>query len=287
MPDWWLDMNDTLYILRAHAFGPMERLLAERLKATGVPVTVVVDERRGSADTAPFDKIVLDGARLTQMGFQGLPDNWAWFFGDLCYYLAVKDRPNFDRYCLVESDVFLPERAASPFVALLAAHPARAIAAELGPASERRRYSLDLARFGLDPGWGCIFPLTRLGREVVGTMRDLRAEQLRLHPRARLNDEAILAGAVQRGRHSWAQLEEVAAGHVGAATFATNPPHLFEALAADPDEDRLFHPVVTFETVMERLRTGDKAYSRWRLRKILRSAPRWMRVAIRHALADP
>ncbi|TCO74004.1 hypothetical protein [Rhodovulum euryhalinum] len=278
------EAGETLFLVRTQGFGPMARLLAERLAATGVPVVAVVDERGGTADTAPFDKIVLDEARLAGMGLAPLPANWGWLCGDLCYYLASQDRPGFARYALVESDVFLPEAGAAPLVTALAKHPAPAIAAQLGASDRRRRYSRGLARFGLDPAWGCIFPLSRVSDAVVAAMRAFRSEQLRTAPGERLNDEAILAGAVQRHGFSWARLEDVVPDQVPPLTFDTNPPHLLETVAADPAERRLFHPVVPFETVLGRVRSGEKAYSRHRLRRVLRTVSGPMHDALLAAL---
>lgn len=262
----------------------MARLLAERLAAVGATVAAVVDERKGIADTEPFDKITLSEEKLAKLGISGLPDDWGWFCGDLCYYVAANERPGFTRYALIESDVFLPEQSAASLVQALSADPSEAIAAQLGTSDQKRRYSQALERFGLDPSWGCIFPLSRVSGTVIEAMLRFRVEHLLEAPGERLNDEAILAGAVLRGGFSFASLEDVVPDLVSADTFHTNPPHLLEALAADASEKRLFHPVVPFELVMKRLRTGEKAYSRRRLRKVIQSAPIPMKKQIQKAL---
>ena len=69
-------------------------------------------------------------------------------------------------------------------------------------------------------------------------------------------------------------------------TFDTNPPHLFEAIVEILDEQRLFHPVVPFETVLSRIETGEKNYTRHRMRKVLRAAPKIMKLNIKQALEE-
>jgi FkbM family methyltransferase len=278
--------HDTLFLVRTQGFGTMARLLAERLAATGVPVAAVVDQRDGPVDTAPFDKIDLSERRLAELGFSGLPADWRWLCGDLCYALAADARPDFAAYALIESDVYLPEASAAKLVEALRLHPAEAIAARLGSRHGRRKYSKGLARLGLDPDWGCIFPLTRASATVVWEMGVLRKEQLATAPDARLNDEAILAGAVLRRGLPFERLEALVPELVAAECFDTNPPFLFEALRDNPEERRVFHPVVPFEMIMERLRTGEKSYSKRRLRHVLQSAPDPMAKAIRRVLRD-
>ena len=117
----------------------MARLLAERLAAVGATVAAVVDERKGIADTEPFDKITLSEEKLAKLGISGLPDDWGWFCGDLCYYVAANERPGFTRYALIESDVFLPEQSAASLVQALSADPSEAIAAQLGTSDQKRR----------------------------------------------------------------------------------------------------------------------------------------------------
>lgn len=280
------DGGDTLFMVRTQGFDAMARLLATRLAEAGVPVLAVVDERQVAADTAPFDKLAIDEAALAAIGIDGLPRDWGWLCGDLCYVLAAAHRPDYARYALIESDVFLPQAGVRPFLRALARCKANAVAAQMGPAPAPKRYSKPLAQLGLDPAWGCIFPVSRVDHDVVREMRALRLEQLARSPGARLNDEGVLAGAIQRRGFSHARLENVAPAQVQPACFDTNPPHLFEAVAADPDEVRLFHPVVPFETVLSRIQSGEKAYSRHRLRKVLKAAPRPMKRALKSALED-
>ncbi|WP_170563286.1 hypothetical protein [Ruegeria atlantica] len=255
----------------------MPRLLAKQLSDAGAQVAIVVDEREGSEDCAPYPKLSLEEKALAALGLTGLPENWGWLCGDMCYYVAAATMPGFSRYVLIESDVFLPALAVEPLIERLVAHPAQVMAAQLGLAAKPKRYSRGLQHFGIDPRWGCIFPLTSVQSEVIEAMRELRLAQLKRFPDAMLNDEGILAGVVAKHGFSYAALEDVVPAHVGAETFNTNPPHLFEALRDDGQERRVFHPVVEFHTVLSRLANGEKAYTRRRLRNVIRTAPEDMR----------
>ncbi|WP_300548303.1 FkbM family methyltransferase [Roseovarius sp.] len=276
--------NATLFVIRAQRFDALARILAERLNGAGEAVAVVVDERRGLSDCAPYRKISLGEAALADIGLTGLPDDWGWFCGDLCYYLAADRFPDFARYCLIESDVYLPINGVDPFVAAMNGHPSEAIAAQLGPTDRPREFFRDLTKLGLDPAWGCIFPVSRISANVLMAMKDLRRETLEKLPNARLNDEAMLAGAIQRGGFTFASLESVLPHQVDRSCFETNPPHLYEAIAANATEVRLFHPVVTFDTAMERIATGAKNYSLRRLRNVLDAAPDPMKQRLTEAV---
>lgn len=277
--------TNMIFLLRAQQFDPVAAMLAGTLTAAGAKVVVVADERSETVNTGTYPKLTLDEQKLEQLGLTTLPANWGWFCGDMCYYLAAAHFPECEAFCLIESDVFVPASVASNFVETLHTHPADAIAGQLSPAqTSPKRYAVELAHLGLDPSWGCIFPVTRLSSQMVKTMFALRAEALASG--LNLNDEAVLTGAVQRGSHSYAALEDVLPNHVQKEHFDTNPPHLYEALLEDKALSRLVHPAVMFEKIVERIRTGEKKYSRHRLRKVLRAAPKPMKKALKAALTE-
>lgn len=261
----------------------MARLLATRLASAGAEVAIVMDEQDGPADCTPFTKVLLCGEALGEQGLKSLPQRWRWMCGDMCYYLAAAALPGFARYVLIESDVFVPSAGVADLVRSMSSYPADAIAARLEKIGGRR-FSNTLYHFGVDPNWGCLFPLTAVSPNVIDEMKKLRAEQLRRFPDIKLNDEAVLAGAVNRGKLSYAKLEDVIPDQVPVETFSTNPPHLYEVVRDRVDEHRLFHPVIPFATILARLDSGEKAYNRRRLRNVLKTAPRPMRQELRRRL---
>lgn len=278
-------MGDTLYLLRSMGTDPVSLHLADVLEqASGQPVIFACDESRGAVDVGGHRKLSLTGDVLLGLGFAGFPDNWGWLWGDMCYQAAAARYPDYDHYCLMESDVFLPRAGAEDFLARLEDHPAQAIAGRLQRYDEPQKFSRGLTHLGLDPNWGCIFPVSRVSRDVVAAMGALRQRAIANCPAEKLNDEAMLAGAVQEGGFTHATLEDVAPGLVSPATYETNPPHLFDALIARAEEVRLHHPVVTLDMVLDRIVSGQKNYHRHRLRKILRAATPTQKAQILSAL---
>ena len=280
-------MTSTLILIRALAPDPVSVRLAETLEAAfGRRPVFVCDETRGPKDTGIYDKVSLTPDVLEKLGITYLPKNWGWFWGDMCYYAAQAAFPGFDRYLLVESDVYFSATAADDFMRLLAESDHDVLARRLGRAAEPQKYSRALAPLGLDPHWGCIFPATCVRAHVIPKMLDLRKEAMSHGVAAQLNDEAILAGTVARHDLAHAALETLAPTLFDPRGFDTNPPHLFEAVAADPKDPQAYHPVVSFEKVMARIADGEKNYTKHRLRKVLKAAPKPMRTAIRAALIE-
>ena len=106
---------------------------------------------------------------------------------------------------------------------------------------------------------------------LVRLRADLRRRARILSGRLALNDEAILAGAVAASERSPRDLRQLT--HLfDPAFFNTNPPHLFEACLDPAMPAAAIHPVVTLETVLARLASGEKTYSRHRLRRVLSEA---------------
>ncbi len=274
-------MTKTLFLIRALRFDPVAALLAQTLaKASGQKVVFVCDETRGSTDTGPYDKISLTPGRLKTLGLHDAPEDWGWFWGDVCYYAALARFAQYDYYCLIESDVFLSPNAAQVFVDRLGRQHEDALAVRLGPMGAAPKYSRALGALGLDPAWGCIFPVSRVHRSVIRTMLKLRKRAVLDAPNGRLNDEAVLVGAIQEGGYSYAALDQILPEVFKPKTFDTNPPHLYEPLVEGGDLGAAFHPVVRFETVMERLKNKYKNYGRHRLRNVLRTATPEMRAEI-------
>ena len=276
----------TLFVIRGQKFDTLARRLADQLSHAGQDVLLVIDERREVSDASTYDKISIDEPTLAAIGIIGLPKNWGWFCGDLCYYVAAAKRPDYARYCLLESDVYIGRDGLDTFINAVTQTHFDAVASELGPTTKRKVYSRDLAQLELDPAWGCIFPVTVVSHAVLSEMKSLRSEVLTDHPKARLNDEAILAGALQRGGFRYTSLEQLLPEQFVRNCFNTNPPHLYEGITTDGAEVRLFHPVATFDTVLHRIATGKKKYNKHRLRKILKAAPPTLKKALLTHLAQ-
>ena len=175
----------------------------------------------------------------------------------------------------------MAKSAAMALVDLFAKSPQQALAARLGKQAEIPRYSRGLHALGLSPHLGCIFPVSRVDAKVIPMMLDLRRRAIAMSPP---NDEAILAGAVVQGGFSAAALDKIAASMFGPGSFETNPPHLFEGVSQNPNDTQIYHPVVTSKEVLARLASGEKSYTRHRLRKVLRQAPAEILITLEAAL---
>ena len=274
--------DDTLFLIRCGQTSAVaQRLAASLAAATGRPPVFVCDERRGPVSTSGCPKITLSETLLDGLGLAHRPQNWGWFCGDFCYYAAAQAFPDHSHYCLVDSDVFMTVSAAIGLADLFATSPQQALAVRLGEQAEIPRYSRGLQPLGLPPNLGCIFPLSRVHGRVIPKMLELRRKALAGPPP---NDEAILAGAVVLGGFSAAALDKIAPSVFGPGNFETNPPHLYEGISTNPDDLRIYHPVVTADEVVARLASGEKSYTRHRLRKVLRQAPPDIAVKIGAAL---
>lgn len=274
--------DGTLFLIRCGQTSLVaQRLAANLAAATGRLPTFVCDERRGPVSTWDCPKITLTDTLLDDLGLVGRPENWGWFCGDFCYYAAAQAFPSYSQYCLLDSDVFMAADTAKTLIELLAGLTQYALAVRLGEQINVPRYSRGLSTVGLSPTLGCIFPLSCVHADVISKMLDLRRTTLAAPTP---NDEAILAGAVALGGFSAAALDQIAPALFGPGSFETNPPHLFEGISLNPDDPRVYHPVVTADEAVARINSGEKSYNRHRLRKVLRQAPPDIAIRIEAAL---
>lgn len=280
-----------LAIIRSHRFGAMEAALAGRLSQVfgAGQVILAVDESRGPVDCGGLAKVSLTPATLAGLGFAGLPADWGWRCGDLCYHAAAAARPPHARYWLFEADIWLPPVAEA--LCALSALPQEALAAGLGPKATAPKYSRLMTPLCGSDRWGCFFPVTRVSARLLGEMRRLRERSLAEiapHRPAFPNDEAILGGAVHATGVSHADLYAAAPRFFDPACFATNPPHLRDALDRGT-EGRVFHPAIPLSAILDEIaRNGPGAgrrYDAHRLRRVLKEAAPDEAARIRAALS--
>jgi hypothetical protein len=278
------DATDILPIVRTNNAQAQTRALIERLEAV-FPVSplVVFDDRQGKLDFGDYASLGVNEALFSDLGFKNLPKNWGWFCGDFWYYAAFDHAPGHRLYMLLDDDVYMSEAAMKLLRDKLKSFAGDAAASRLSDTySEPPKYSRALSDLGRASAVGCIFPLTVASPATLAAMRLLRQDALREN--AAINDEAVFASAAFTENLACAALETLLPEQFAPDAFNTNPPHLLEVLQSDPQGDKVWHPVVSFEKVLERIATGEKNYSRHRLRKILKTAPRHMKTAIKAAL---
>ncbi len=272
-----------VFAIRSLGIDPVADHLARQLeKLSGEPPIFVCDARNGAPNTGPYAHLAMTDDSLSELGLTDLPDDWGWLCGDMCYYTLAYACPKEDQFILIESDVYIPDTALTTLKSVVE-RPEQALATHLKRHDAPKKFSRGLEPMGFDPNWGCIFPVSIVQRSVIETMKSIRQRTLAEQPTARINDEAILAAAVQSTDASFADLAHIAPDLFAPDSFDTNPPHLFEAVQTE-DTAKIFHPVVTFDTVKARMLSGEKAYSKHRLRRILATAPKSMKKEIKTIL---
>ena len=279
-----MTVDATAFLIRTHENNRQVQELVDGLKRKVSPhVFVVCDESLGTVKFSGTNKISLSPAVISKWSFDRHPEDWGWFCGDYSYYAAAEALPDFEYYCLIESDVHLSETGLAAVKDILQNDTSSALAADLRRHEKPPSFSKDLRAIGEDAHFGCIFPFTRVSRKLIPEMLSLRRSVQNHHSALRVNDEAILATAAHKKGDSVTDLYNYE-GVFEKDSFATNPPFLQETLEKRPNDTRAFHPVVSTARVLDRLQSGKKRYSRHRLRRILWDAPDHVRSALSNAL---
>lgn len=279
-----MTIDRTAFLIRTHENNPhVQQLVCDLKEHVSSNVYLVCDESSGPIEFGITPKFSLSPEVISKWGFSRHPDDWGWFCGDYCYYVAAEKIEDFDYFCLIEADVYLGKSCLTAIKALLEGCESHALAAGLRQFGSPPRFSKHLALIGEDPSFGCIFPFTRVSRYMIAEMFDLR-KRVQNHPAPlRVNDEAILATVAHKSAILPVNLydfKEV----FHPRCFATNPPHLFEAVSVNTDDKRAYHPVVALPKVLSRILSGEKKYSPLRLRRVLSDAPEHIRTALNRAL---
>lgn len=262
----------TVFLVRCHAFDVMAHNVAMSLSDAGADVVVVVDERKAVADTTPFPKISLNDAELAMLGLQGLPPDWGWLCGDVCYYAARRHLPEATHFCLVESDVFFAGNSATVFVEAMKMNASDLLAAKFVDRPTPPKYSNGLPSLGFDIAWGYYYPVTRCSATVVDWMLPVRQRSIAIGTASRVNDEALFAAAVQINTFSVQHLEDLLPQTFNNKAYVHNPPYLMEAAKRGAHADVVLHPVISLERVIDRIFNSDKNYNGHRLRRVRQMA---------------
>lgn len=276
--------NGVLPIIRTNnARAQTQRLLTNLRDSFATPPVVIYDARAGALDFGDHPSSPLTAQIIAGLQLGDLPDNWGWLCGDLWYYAAVEAFPGHRAYMLMDDDVHLSSQAARRLAEATARFVGDAAASGLSNKFETTpRYSRGLKNIGLDPKVGCIFPLSIATPRLVAAMQGIRRNSLTQSDA--INDEAVFATAAFSSRFDAVALEDLLPDQIAPDSFATNPPHLAEVLLETPQDLRIWHPVVSFDTVIERIQSGEKAYTKHRLRKVLNRAPKPLKQQIYAAL---
>lgn len=251
---------------------------------SSVAPTIVGDDRETALNFKGLDFISLNKAHISSWGFTNLPPKWGWFCGDFCYYAALEAFPDHQNYLLIEDDVYLSELALETLLNRIANHSGfDASAAYLSADySTAPKYSANLAAFGRPANVGCIFPMTVSSPRHIQAMKTLRTALLAR--KIQVNDEAVFASATLSGDFDSVPLETLLQDQINKDCFSTNPPKLLETVSSMVADRQIWHPVVSYQDILQRISSGEKNYTRHRLRKVLKSAPGPIKKSIKAAL---
>ncbi|MCG3268228.1 hypothetical protein [Yoonia sp. I 8.24] len=183
-----------------------------------------------------------------------MPKDWGWLCGDFCYYAARAEAPDASWYVLIESDVFVTLDAAQ---GLASQSDADALACSLGHTDAPKIYSKDLEHLGITSHCGCIFAATCIRDHVIDKMLSLRTQAQRAG-HCRINDEAVMAGALISNVLSFEDLFHSLPDLFSPNYFKTNPPHLYEAMPTAEANQSVVHPTIPLDLILERIITGKK-----------------------------
>lgn len=280
-----MDSINIAVFIRTNTFTPQVAELATSLSVGfGAEVTLICDERGGVIDAKGRQKIILTDALIQSWGIASPPKNWGWFCGDFCHYAARAMVPDASWYVVIENDVFMTADAAQALASCLSQTSVDALACDLGYTVNPKVYSKDLEHFGITSRCGCIFAVTCTRGHVIDEMMALRV-RAQVDESFRINDEAVLAGALISNELAFEDLFVTLPELFSRRYFETNPPHLYEVMPVVDAPDTVVHPTIPLDIVLARIETGEKNYSRHRLRRVLRAAPRKTRLQIKAALA--
>lgn len=234
----------------------------ERLMATLSPVfgsdLAVVFHNRPRGVVPPLPVVDLRQDFVLGNGLVLVPD-WGWRCGDYFYYALRAAYPDYDRYWLIEPDVYFSSPAGGFFDAFRAADQ-DVLGLALGPFGEAIRFTRGL------PGLAhhrAIFALTRLSGRAIDRLLPARQALNVPHVSVRdyPNDEIFaFSTAVADGGLTWGRLEAFAPDWFEGVQFAPDPDLLYEQVAGRVPAGRVLHPVrglAAFKTALGRRLAGN------------------------------
>lgn len=230
-------------IIRTHEWGEAEALLAEMLRQSFAKVVTVFHNPPVGLDCG-VEMVPLTDDWVRQSGLR-LHPRYGWLCGDYAYYAAREAFPDYDRYWLIETDVWL-QGDSSAFFSLCAASPADALAAGIRD-----------ARGNLNPAWirsvtprtpiRAYFPLTRLSGRAIDRLFAARVDYAASAVRdgAYCNNSLFVFTWLHEAEDlTYKSLEQLAPAWFEKSVFLPDPDILRDAITALP-EDAIgaWHPV--------------------------------------------
>ncbi len=253
-------------VVRTHYYDPQLDKMVRRLQRTSARrVVVVVDERRSKINIpADLLKIVLDPAA------DGLPmpSDYGWRCGDYSLYAALKAVPDASHFWLIEPDVRIHSEDPSTFFdGGESTAAADLLTAWFVVSSAEWVWHRTIAPFERNV-YNCMLQLCRVSRPAVDW---LLRERIALGSRFESkslglndwpNDEAFIGAALMRGGFKIATFASHAPSYRTAGIFTFDKPTSARWLEGVAYDRGIYHPVVSGQKFMTRLRDYLNAPSR-------------------------
>lgn len=278
-------MANPAILIRTHKMDLQTEALVRGLQEVfGKSVYVVYDATNSRPNFDFCNVIEITNKDIASWQFTNVPRNWGWLCGDFFYYPALDRLPDYDSFCLIENDVVMSHAAIERLKGILVENVNSAMACDLKRHDSIRMHSHGLTKIGVDPHWGCQFPVSVMRREQIELMRAVRREALVLGNECELNDEAVFAATVVRHDLSFKDLYSF--GDVFSPDkFSTHPPFVARSDKWVPDDAFAYHPVIPLSKILNRIRTGERSYTHNRMQKtIRRRSPRHIGASIQRAI---
>lgn len=244
----------TLLIVRTHRADSETLAAFDRYsELRSAEVVVCCDERNAAVELGGRPKLRFDNNTLVRLGLFPHP-SCGWRCGDYFYYVARENKPNYDFYWLVESDVFINTGELTDVFDKLNASTADFLAPHLGPRDRRWGWHRTV-RQSYPEIYGCVFPITRLSARAIDHLHAARRSAVIPQTPAAMNswpnDEAFVATELHNHDFECRELGHNVVDTYTRDTLRTGTPWDRAVLSNRPPDGRIYHPVRDFRTWFE------------------------------------
>lgn len=237
----------TLCVLRCNGFGPVEKGLAATLRGWfGDDLVIAADERQWRIDTGDYAKIALDDEEVEELGLY--PHRaWPWRCGDYALIAARAAYPEYDRFWVIEPDVFFSVDNIAEVFAPLELSDVDLVSAVFRRSDHHWMWTERMERH-LEPVFACHFPMLRASARLIDAVATCRRAMSRdPGPDADThwpNDEAVTASVAYAEQMRTATLAELSEDPTIAEPLVHRADRIWRMayLRSAGADGRIYHP---------------------------------------------
>ena len=230
-------------------------------RASGLPVTMLADERKGPAGECAFPKIGMDMAAYRSLELY-LPPDVGWLCGDYGLYLARRRFPGISHFWMIENDVRIEGDAPSFFAACGMRPEIDLLVARYRPSEPDWWWNATLAARDITP-YRCFFPVVRMSAQAIDLLYAKRRRQSGIYSRrmAWPNDEGFVATTIAQSTLRAVDLNDVVTDCYDDETYTFE--ELIDGTALpETDGPKLFHPVLSGEYLVAKQQRLQRGWER-------------------------